>query len=78
MLAKDFMTEDGQTLNCRQLNLHPYAKLKYDKDVARVYGTGYVDTYYRIIGTNDVLIEHQNMGEPGPLHSTVEVINNYY
>ena len=33
---------------------------------------------YRIIGTNDVLVEHQNMGEPGPLHSTVEVINNYY
>ena len=78
MFLKDFMLEDGGIINCKQLGLDPYTELKYEKDVARIPGTGYVDTHYRIVGTNDVLIEHQNMGEPGPLYSTVEVIKDYY
>ena len=74
------MLEDGQIINCKQLNLDPYAELKYDKDVARVPGTGYVDTYYNIVGTDDALIEHQNVGEDNDelLHSEAEVIKGYY
>ena len=79
MILKDFMLEDGSVICCRQFGLEPYTELKYDKDVARIPGTGYVDTYYRIVGTDDAFIEHQNMGEPDePLHSTAEVLKGFY
>lgn len=57
-----------------------FAKVEFTfaKKVARQTGTGYKDFYYRIVGSNDVVVIHKNRYSMGKFYDTWELVQGYY
>lgn len=50
----------------------------FAKKVTRQTGTGYKDYYYRIVGSDDVVIVHKNWYSRGRFYDTWELVQGYY